>query len=153
MNRANRTTIGPGRSPQLGVTLIEILVTVLVLSIGLIGLASLQGNALKANQSAYMRAQATILAYDILDVMRVDREAALDQDYDGLYESPPAVETGDAFVRVELNRWMTDVDNTLPDPSGRIDTDSNTGIVTIAISWDDTRGEESPETFRIRTRL
>lgn len=131
-------------------TLIEILVTVLVLSIGLIGLASLQGNALKANHSAYMRAQATILAYDMLDMMRVDRRATLQQDYDGTHTTPPS---GSDLPDVELNRWVTDLQSTLPDAEAAIATDSTNDIVTISVTWDDTRGEEPPQTFTLRTRL
>lgn len=147
-NRANtdQPAIDPRR--QSGVTLIEVLVTVLVLSIGLIGLASLQGNALKANHSAYMRAQATILAQDMLDTMRVDRRAALQTDYDGAFAAPPA---GGDLPSTELNRWVTDLQNTLPEAEAEIDT--NGGFVTISVTWDDTRGEESPETFTLRTRL
>lgn len=56
-----------------GVTLIEVLVALVVLSIGVIGLAALQAQALQMNQGAYMRAQATNLAYDIADRMRTNR--------------------------------------------------------------------------------
>ncbi|WP_196801170.1 type IV pilus modification protein PilV [Thioalkalivibrio sp. ALE16] len=133
-----------------GVTLIEVMVTVLVLSIGLIGLASLQGNALKANHSAYMRAQATILAYDMLDMMRVDRSVALQQAYDGTFTAPPS---GNDLPSSELNRWITDIQNTLPASQAAIVTDSSNNIVTISVTWDDTRGEETPETFSLRTRL
>ena len=133
---------------HLGVTLIEVLVAVLVLSIGLIGLASLQGNALKANHSAYMRAQATILAYDMFDMMRVDRRAALQGDYDGVHAAPPS---GSDLASVELNRWVTDLQNTLPAAQAEIDT--NDGFITISVTWDDSRGEEPSETFTLRTRL
>ena len=43
-----------------GFTLLEVLVAVVVLSVGLLGLASLQVNGLRFNHSAYMRTQATL---------------------------------------------------------------------------------------------
>ena len=61
---------------QRGATLIEVLVAMLVLSIGLLGLAGMQMTALKSNQSAYYRSQATVLAYDIIDRMRANRADA-----------------------------------------------------------------------------
>ncbi len=57
-------------SRQAGFTLIEVMIAVLVLSIGLLGLAGLQVAALQNNQSAFMRSQATALAYDLADRMR-----------------------------------------------------------------------------------
>lgn len=66
-----------------GLTLVEILVALLVLSIGLLGLAALQTTSLRFNTSAYYRTQATALAYDLSDRMRANRQAALD----GLYNA------------------------------------------------------------------
>lgn len=61
-----------------GFTLVEILVTVLILSIGLLGLAGLQVRSMKGNHNAYLRTQATILAYDIIDRMRANPNAVKD---------------------------------------------------------------------------
>jgi len=61
---------------QRGVGLIEVLIALLVLSIGLLGLAALQTQALKFNQGAFLRTHATTLAYDALDRMRANRETA-----------------------------------------------------------------------------
>ena len=60
-----------------GFTLLEVLIAVLVLSIGLLGLAGLQTHSLKNNNGALMRSQAIVLAYDALDMMRANREQAL----------------------------------------------------------------------------
>jgi len=57
---------------QGGFTMIEVLIAVLVLSIGLLGLAGLQAASLRNNHSAYLRSQATILAYGIADRMRAN---------------------------------------------------------------------------------
>ncbi len=55
---------------QQGFTLIEVLVAVVVLSIGLLGLAGLQTTGLRNNQSAYYASQAAIYANDIFERMR-----------------------------------------------------------------------------------
>src|SRR5690606_37357910 len=53
-----------------GFSLIEVMVAVLVLSLGLLGLAALQGLSMRNNQSANYRTQATNLAYEFIDTAR-----------------------------------------------------------------------------------
>lgn len=62
---------------QCGFTLIEVLVAVLVIAIGMLGVARLVLAAVKANDSAYFRGQAAALAYSILDEMRANRGYAV----------------------------------------------------------------------------
>jgi type IV pilus assembly protein PilV len=57
---------------QGGFTLLESLVALLVLSIGLLGIAGLLVQGMRYNQDAYVRTQATILAYDMFDRMRIN---------------------------------------------------------------------------------
>jgi len=59
-----------------GFTLIEALVALIVLSIGLLGIAGMQISGLRANQSAASRTQASYLADDIADRMRANYTAA-----------------------------------------------------------------------------
>ena len=72
-----------------GFTLVEVLVAVLVLAIGLLGLAGLQVTGLRNNQSAYYRSQATQLAYDMADRMRANPAGMKN----GEYNNPAAVQT------------------------------------------------------------
>lgn len=55
-----------------GFSLLEVLIALLVLSLGLLGLAALQVTSLKFNTESYYRTQATFLAYDIIDRMRAN---------------------------------------------------------------------------------
>lgn len=73
MRGQRRSGTIPGRR---GFSLVEVLVTVLVLAIGLLGIAGLQLKGMQFNHSAYVRSQATFLAYDLLDRMRSNREVA-----------------------------------------------------------------------------
>jgi type IV pilus assembly protein PilV len=57
---------------QGGFTLLEVLIALLILSIGLLGLAALQTTGLRSNQMASMRTLATTTAYDITDRMRAN---------------------------------------------------------------------------------
>ena len=65
------------RRKNRGFTLLEILVALLVLSIGLLGLAGLQTFSLRNNHSAFLRSQAVVLAYDALDRLRSNRDQAM----------------------------------------------------------------------------
>jgi type IV pilus assembly protein PilV len=61
------------KSHNLGFTLIEVLIAIIVLALGLLGLAGMEASSLASNQSAYNRSQATQMAYDIADRMRANR--------------------------------------------------------------------------------
>jgi type IV pilus assembly protein PilV len=58
---------------QRGFTLLEVLIALLVLSIGLLGLAALQTTGLRSNQMASMRTLVSQFAYDISDRMRANQ--------------------------------------------------------------------------------
>ncbi len=61
-----------------GFTLIEVLVAVLILSVGLLGLAGLQARALQSTGGSLMRTFANQHVYDILDRMRANWDYADD---------------------------------------------------------------------------
>jgi len=58
--------------PLQGFTLIEVLISVLILGLGILGTLNLQTRALLDNQDAYLRSQAIILAYDMADRIRAN---------------------------------------------------------------------------------
>ncbi len=55
-----------------GFTLIEVLISVLILGMGILGVLNLQTRALMDNQDAYLRTQAILLAYDMSDRIRAN---------------------------------------------------------------------------------
>ncbi len=60
-----------------GFTLLEVLVAMVVLSVGLLGLSGLQTSSLRNNHSAFLRSQATLVSNDIIDRMRANRDSAI----------------------------------------------------------------------------
>ena len=66
-----------------GFSLIEILITMLIIAVGLMGTATLQLTGLSSNQGAYLRTQASTLVYDMADRMRGNPDRAIAGDYDG----------------------------------------------------------------------
>lgn len=140
--------------PSAGFTLIEVLIAVLVMSIGLLGIAALQTTTVQFNRGAYLRSQATSLAYDIADRMRANRTAALNGDYDVDFADPApdcAAAGGDDVVEQDLSAWSMALACTLPLGNGEIDVAD--GIATISITWDETRGQRAAETFVMSTGL
>jgi len=63
----------PHKKRQKGFSMLEVLITIVVISFGLLGLAGLQAVGLKNNQTAYLRSLATQQAYDMADRMRANK--------------------------------------------------------------------------------
>jgi type IV pilus assembly protein PilV len=147
------------RKAERGFTLLEVLIAMLVLSIGLLGIGKLMMLSARANDSAYMRTQATALAYTILDAMRSNRQAALVQGYDtgmGVFPVPVACTVAvpcnsGQQAQNDLNLWGTSLAAQLPQGQGSIATltapDTNTGAnnvtATITVQWSDKVAEQS----------
>lgn len=66
---------------QRGASLIEVLVTILILSIGLLGIAGLQSRLQMSEMEAYQRSQALILLGDMANRMAANRKQTVDGDY------------------------------------------------------------------------
>lgn len=143
-----------------GFTLIEVLVTVIVLAIGLLGLAGLQLTGLRYNYSAYQRSQATILTNDIVDRMRANRTIAESAGYDIALGVMPAAASCEgtgascapaAMANADLYEWKQALANLLPSGDGSIEL--NGSNFTITIQWDDSRGEEPAQELAVETVL
>ncbi|REN06343.1 type IV pilus modification protein PilV, partial [Mycobacterium tuberculosis] len=65
--------LGARRARQGGFTMIEVLIAIVVMSIGLLGFALLQTMNVRFVQSANFRTQATNLSYELLDQIRINR--------------------------------------------------------------------------------
>src|ERR1700736_6078033 len=100
-NMTSRIRCGGSRSGG-GFTLVEVLVSLVILSIGLLGMAKLMLFSSRSNDSAYLRSQATALAYEILDYMRANRQQALA----GTYTTPlnaAAADPGFSCIAIQCN--------------------------------------------------
>lgn len=142
--------------PQHGVSLVESLVAATVLSLGLLGLASLQATSLRFNTSALQRSTATFLAYDIADRMRANRAAALNGHYDAqaLADPPPACTSATltgTLAQQDLQAWTTSLACQLPQGTGAIARDG--AVVTVTVQWDDSRGRQPAQRFVMEAEL
>ena len=129
------------RSVARGFTLIEALVALVVLSIGLLGVAGMQIAGLRANMSAGSRTQASYLADDIVDRMRANNTAARSGSYN---VAIGATLTGTTTAQTDVQTWVAEL-ATLPSGKGSIAVDPATNIATVVIQWVDSRGGDSSE--------
>ena len=84
-----------------GVGLVEVLVAVLVLAIGLLGIAALQATTLRNSQSSIERTQAVVQTYTILDAMRANLNVARGGGYNmALTCAPPALDGTTKYTTV-----------------------------------------------------
>lgn len=151
-----RPAASPG-SRSRGFTLIEILVTLFILAVGLLGLAGLMVDGMRNNQGAYLRTQASILAYDMADRMRANREEAEDGgEYDGFSTDgasttiPACASTASGCTPeqqagVDKVQWTRQIQGAgsgmtlLPGGVGTISHDDTNDVFTIRISWDEAK--------------
>jgi len=76
---------------QRGVGLIEILIAVVIISIGFLAAASMQIQGMRFSQGAYFRSQAYFMASDIIDRMRNNSRGVTEGLYDGLFTKSDAI--------------------------------------------------------------
>lgn len=147
--RANRCARRRARSSGFG--LIEVLIALVLLSVGLLGLAGLQTTSLRENDSALVRSRAVAIAYDILDKIRANRTAA----ENGAYDTGNDTIDDSTVAGSDLKAWE-DAVKTLPSGQGSVSRDaSNTFTVTVqwSESWDESRGDDSDnQTVTLRTQ-
>lgn len=170
-NRVPASNSRPAGRRQHGVGLIEILIAVLVLSVGFLGMAALLARSMTNNNSAMARTQTVVAAYSILDAMRADRNNALAGGYDttATYSldalGKPKCELTVALAGLaddQVQRWCLGTGGASPDglaalgpgAAGTIDCTA-AGDCTVTITFDDSRGTagSAAQTFTTKGML
>lgn len=146
---------------QSGVSLIEILITTLILGIGLLGVAALQVSSVSSNQEGFFTTQATSIAEDLSSRMRASKIITMLPNYTetsatvtGLYLSAGALTCGNlAGLMCRDNGGTGAADCTLADmaafdlweacdvakktlPGGQVRILRNTNRITLVVDWD-----------------
>ena len=131
----------PVPSSRAGFSLLEVLIALLVTSVGLLGLAALQVVSLKQNHNAYLRSQATFLAHDMVERLRANRQQA----FTGAYDVSFGDTGGSGLAATDLTQWQASIDAMLPAGDGAVDVDGASGLATVSVRWDDARGDTGAE--------
>ena len=125
---------------QQGIALIEILISVLVLGIGLLGIAALQSSSVRYSQSAQERTTALIMAGTLTEIIRANPDVARAGSYAGDCESELLA---DWALQLQAATGTT----TCPE----VGWDAGAGVYTISISWQDDK-VKGATSFEIQVR-
>ena len=124
---------------QQGVTLVEAMISLLVISIGLLGIASLQITAMSQNTSSLNHSQAVWYAYNMSDRVRANIDEF--NNYDGVdtdigYAQNCMIATCNSLdmLAADATDWVNMVSNL---PGGRGIITSNADGLLITVMWDD----------------
>jgi len=146
------------RRRQTGFTLIEALVTMIVIALGLLGNAALIVNAAKLNKGGSFRTQAVAMSQDIAERMEANPAGALAGAYaaTGSAQSTASADcttsrcTADSFAAYDLANWQATLANALPGASWTISQTSaagaNPSVYNIQVSWTERRASATYST-------
>lgn len=155
-------------SLQAGTTLIEVLVSLLVLSFGMLGMAGVQAVSLRGNQAAYFRTVATTVSVDIVERMHANKVGVDDGDYDDAAGAATASCfttagcTAAQMAAQDILDWSATVAALLPLGTSVVCLDSTPtdgtaaanacdgagNIYAIKLWWDDDRNGTADQAFR-----
>lgn len=137
---------------QRGAGLIEVLVALLVMAIGVLGIAAMQAAALRNSQSALERSQGVINTYAIIDAMRANLEEARNGAYVLARTCTVPAAGNSALAANDIAFWMEHVQGNLGEGAcGAIDCAD--GRCAVTIIWNDTRGSGGLEDFSFTTEV
>lgn len=111
---------------QQGLSLIESLVAMLIMSVGLLGVVALQTQALTQQRSAYLETQATNMAQDMMDRIRANRGQA--NAYSLAFGQSVS---GTELAARDKREWVADVATVLPQGQGAISVAQSNVSVTV----------------------
>ncbi len=147
-----------------GFTLIEVLITVFVMALGMLGFAALQTQGIKFNRTADLRTQATQLTYNISDRIRANVTAAVNGTYVASSQPSPAYDCSSSFsgtatvnvcsptemANADLDIWYDSLTTALPSGTGSIscaDSDATDAdpctrgsLHSIQVQWQEAEG-------------
>jgi type IV pilus assembly protein PilV len=140
------------RPSQAGFTLVEVLVALIVLSIGMLGIAALYLDTLRASRQALVRTQAVTLAADIADRIRSNRTTANAYDCGGTCEEDEGV----GLAVEDINAWRTAVEAQLPGGAASITytaaAPNAPDVYIVSLSWTEV-GYTDPLSYQLRVEI
>lgn len=162
---ASRIQAAHPRATQRGFSMIEVLVTLLIITLALLGTAGLQAYSMRLNQGGQFRTQAVFLAADLAERMEANKPGVVAGAYNLATSSvvgaqstactaaacacdpaPGGVCT--ALATYDLAQWQNAVAAALPQSSWTVvNAAGNPSTVTITISWVDRLGDTTNAAF------
>ncbi len=136
--------LGPGAHAS-GFTLIEILVSLIVLAVGFLGMAALQSSSMQGTAGTYFRTQADMLANDLSERIRANRTGSEASAYTYAGGGAPEATCGNAdscdsatMAAADISEWSDWVENSLPSGDAIV-TELGQNFWAIQVMWDERR--------------
>jgi type IV pilus assembly protein PilV len=150
MNSVKTNFTSSARNPamrrQRGDTMIEVLVTIIIIAVGVLGAAALQVTTLKNLSASHSASVAAIVAQDFSERMRANPVAALANDY--VHSAAPTSDTDCVtnpcataadLAAYDMETWWAQVTAVLPSGSGQVTRNAGTNIFVLTVRWDENR--------------
>lgn len=144
-----------------GFSMLEVLAALVVLSIGLLGFASLQAANVNVGSQAWMRSQATVLGADMLERLRGNPATFASGAYDMAFAATLATPTDcnatacspAQLALFDLNQWQANLATQLPQGTGSIARDNTTTPIEaiVTVRWFDP-SEQANQSLVLRGR-
>jgi len=130
---------------QRGDTMIEVLVTIIVIAVGVLGAAALQVTTLKNLSSSHSATVAALVAEDLTERMRANPAATLADDY--VHNAAPAAFPDCAanscneaqLAAYDMGTWWNQMTAVLPAASGQVTRNPGTNTFVVTVRWDEDR--------------
>jgi type IV pilus assembly protein PilV len=135
---SNTTVI---RYSTLGFSLLEILVSMLIVTFAMLGIAKLQLNAIRDVQSAHYATKAAMLASQMSEQISANKDAL--HSYQLPFKQTPTLSincekaacSNNQLANFDLILWQNNIKKALPSGAGEIIT--STSIANIIVRWDE----------------
>jgi type IV pilus assembly protein PilV len=127
----------PCQKREQGVAMLEALISILIFSIGILGLIGMQATAIGASTDAKNRANAAMLANSLIGRLAVS-DPTTAAAYAHRPNGPVCAPTGSDSTDSNVTDWLRDVSSTLPGAVSnkqQIIVDTSNNLVTVAICW------------------
>ena len=132
---------------QHGFTLVEVMVAMVIFSVGLLGLAGLQSLGMTNNQTAYNRTVAMQMAYNMSDRMRSNITAVTAGTYNAILPLPVPAPLGTNCIAAtctppqlgafDIFEWQTTIRTELPQGRGSVTAIAGTSQFVVCVMWNE----------------
>lgn len=142
------------RRRSAGFTMIEVLVALLVFSLGVLGLVAIQATATRMAGDARDRALATFLADQILARMLISEPATAGSFAHNPSGTTPCNPSGGASANTTVTGWLLEVERQLPNATAatqQIVVNATTGEVTVRLCWQN--GNDAPRSLTVSNQV
>lgn len=145
----------PPSSRPRGATLVEVLVALLILSVGLLGIAALYVDNLRNGRTGVLRTQASALAADMAERIRTNRlgGASFARVTGQRCQDLPDTASANDVAANEVACWQDEVANALPNGTGIVARDTTTlpATYTVTVSWSETGAGTASYVVRVQS--